>query len=215
METERIRQTPSQTLGPFSAYSLTAEQYGYPYNSIVSGSLISEATPGQYVDNERIYITGRVLDGNNATILDALIELWQADAQGTYRNLLIEKTGTEPHFTGFGRLGTGTNPDHRFTFTTVKPGRVRSGRIKSEEVGNASAPHINVILFMRGSLRHLYTRLYFSDEAVANQQDTLLNAVPEDRRPTLMAHKRKQNGLVFYDFDIYMQGDRETVFFDV
>ncbi|GAB3224635.1 protocatechuate 3,4-dioxygenase subunit alpha [Spirosoma arcticum] len=204
METERLRQTPSQTLGPFSAYSLTAEQYGYPYNSIIRGSLISEATPGQYADNERIYITGRVHDGNSATIVDALVELWQADAEGTYRSLKIEKVN-EPHFTGFGRLGTGTNPEHRYTFTTVKPGAINE----------ASAPHINVILFMRGSLRHLYTRLYFSDEAVANQKDALLNAVPEDRRSTLIAHKREQNGLVFYDFDIYVQGDRETVFFDV
>ena len=81
MESERLRQTPSQTLGPFSAYSLTAEQYGYPYNSIVSGSLISEATPGHYVDAPRIYITGRVYDGNRAAVLDALIELWQADAR--------------------------------------------------------------------------------------------------------------------------------------
>ncbi|RKH76252.1 protocatechuate 3,4-dioxygenase subunit alpha, partial [Corallococcus praedator] len=117
METERLRQTPSQTLGPFSAYSLTAEQYGYPYNSIVSGSLISEATSGQYADNERIYITGRVHDGNSDTIVDALVELWQADARGTYRSLLIDKV-EEPHFTGFGRLGTGTNAEHRYTFTT-------------------------------------------------------------------------------------------------
>ena len=202
---ERLRQTPSQTLGPFSAYSLTAEQYGYPYNSIVNGSLISEATPGQYTDAERIYITGRVHDGNSDTILDALVELWQADAQGTYRSLLIEKVSQEPHFTGFGRLGTGTNPEHRYTFTTVKPGAVSA----------ESAPHINVILFMRGSLQHLYTRLYFSDEADANQRDALLNAVTEDRWQTLIAQRREQNGLVFYDFDMYMQGDRETVFFDV
>lgn len=202
---ERLRQTPSQTLGPFSAYSLTAEQYGYPYNSIVGGSLISEATPGQYVGNERIYITGRVLDGNSATILDALVELWQADAEGMYRSEVIDNVGPVPHFTGFGRLGTGTNADHRFTFTTIKPG----------PVNDTSAPHINVILFMRGSLHQLYTRLYFPDEADANQQDTLLNAVPEDRRNTLIAHRREQGGQVFYDFDIYMQGDRETVFFAV
>jgi protocatechuate 3,4-dioxygenase alpha subunit len=204
MESERLRQTPSQTLGPFSAYSLTAEQYGYPYNSIVGGSLISEATSGQYTDAERIYITGRVHDGNGDTIVDALVEIWQADAQGTYRSLLIEKAD-HPHFTGFGRLGTGTNVEHRYTFTTIKPGRA----------GSQSAPHINVILFMRGSLRHLYTRLYFSDEQEANQQDALLNAVPENRRQTLIAQRRELNGLVFYDFDMYMQGDRETVFFDV
>ena len=205
MATEKLRQTPSQTLGPFSAYSLTAEQYGYPYSSIVGGSLISEATPGQYVDNERIFITGRVFDGNNATILDALVELWQAGADGTYRSEVIDKIGPVPHFTGFGRLGTGTNDEHRFTFTTIKPGPVSA----------TSAPHINIILFMRGSLRQLYTRLYFSDETEANRHDALLNAVPEDRRPTLMAHRREEGGSVFYDFDICMQGNRETVFFDI
>ncbi len=198
--------TPSQTVGPFFAYSLTAEQYGYPYDSIANGSLIAEPTPGQFTDAERIYVTGQVLDGQGNFIPDALLELWQADAQGVYRSLPIEKTTTEPQFTGFGRLGTGTTPVGRFTFLTVKPGAP----------GAASAPHINIILFMRGSLRQLHTRLYFSDEATANQQDELLNAIPEDRRHTLIAERQLSTGQsVVYTFNIHLQGDRETVFFDL
>src|SRR6187401_2549963 len=98
---ERLQQTPSQTVGPFFAYSLTAEQYHYDYNSIVNGSLLDKDTEG-----ERIYITGRVYDGKGNTISDAMIELWQADVDGSYRLLPIN--AKNDGFTGFGRVGTGT-----------------------------------------------------------------------------------------------------------
>lgn len=208
VEPSSIPQTPSQTVGPFFAYSLTAEQYGYAYNSLMNHALVGEQTPNEYADAERIFITGRVFDGNGASIPDAIIELWQADPLGRYRGEPISEKNVLTGFTGFGRLGTGTNTQHRFLFTTLKPGAV-----SSETEG--SAPCINVLLFMRGSLRGLYTRMYFSDEDDANQQDTLLNTIPEDRRHTLIAHRREQSGQIFYDFDIYMQGERETVFFAV
>ncbi|HRI20651.1 MAG TPA: protocatechuate 3,4-dioxygenase subunit alpha [Panacibacter sp.] len=190
---ERLQQTPSQTVGPFFAYSLTAVQYGYDYNSIINGSLLDDDAEG-----ERIYITGNIFDGNGNTISDAMIELWQADANGNYRLLPIAKANDG--FTGFGRMGTGTNDKHRFTFVTVKPGAV-----------NGQSPHINVILFMRGSLHTLYTRIYFSDEV--NDQDILLNAVDAPRRQTLIATPKEMNGIKTYHFDIYMQGQKETVFF--
>ncbi len=201
---KKLRQTPSQTVGPFFAYSLTAEQYGYPFNSIINDSLIESYIDPQncVTAGERIYITGRVLDGNGASILDAVIELFQADANGQYRTTPIQHKNDG--FTGFGRLGTGTNPEHRFTFATIKPGSV-----------NGQAPHIDVLLMMRGSLRNLYTRLYFSDNMAANEQDDLFKAVPENRRKTLIANKLEANGLVFYEFDIKMQGEEETVFFEV
>ena len=207
---ERLRQTPSQTVGPFFAYSLTAEQYGYPYNSLMNHELVSEQTPDEYAGVERIFVTGRIVNGDGNSISDAMIELWQADPLGQYRTEPIGPKNARPDFTGFGRLGTGTQPDHQFTFSTLRPGRTQPGNGTV-----ASAPHINVLLFMRGSLRGLYTRLYLSDEVEANAQDALLNAVPADRRSTLLAQRREQNGQVFYDFDIYMQGERETVFFDV
>jgi protocatechuate 3,4-dioxygenase, alpha subunit len=198
MDTNKLPQTPSQTVGPFFAYSLTAEQYGYDYNSLVNGYLIDADAEG-----ERITITGTIYDGNGQSISDAMIELWQADAAGQYRSLPIRKKNDG--FTGFGRLGSGTDAQHRFRFTTIKPGTT----------GEGQAPHINVILFMRGSLHKLYTRLYFSDEAEANSKDGLLNAIPEERRQTLIAQRREIPGGIAYHFDIYMQGERETVFFDV
>lgn len=204
----RLRQTPSQTVGPFFAYSLTAEQYGYPYNSIVTHALVSGQTPDAYPGAERLTITGRVFDGNGASIADALIELWQADPAGHYRTTPIERAVDDTYFTGFGRVGTGTHRDHRFTFSTLRPGRVREGQA-------LSAPHINVLLFMRGSLRGLYTRIYFADEAEANEQDALLARVPVERRSTLLAQRRDTSGQVVYTFDIHMQGRHETVFFDL
>ena len=198
MMENRIRKTPSQTIGPFFAYSLAAEQYGYAYNSIVNGSLLDPAEEG-----ERIYITGNVFDGNGKTIHDALIELWQANAEGVYRSLSVTKK--DDGFTGFGRLGTGTHATHKFSFVTIKPGTT----------GELQAPHINVILFMRGSLLPLYTRIYFSDEEEANSKDELLNAIEPARRETLIAQRIKRPGLVEYIFDVYMQGEDETVFFEV
>jgi protocatechuate 3,4-dioxygenase, alpha subunit len=195
---EKLRTTPSQTIGPFFAYSLTAEQYGYDFNSLINSNLTDVNTEGV-----RIFITGRILDGNGNTINDAMIELWQADPKGQYRLTPINHKNAG--FTGFGRLGTGTNAEHRFTFSTLKPASISEGQ----------APHINVILFMRGSLRHLYTRLYFSDETKANAKDPLLIAVKPNRRNTLIAQRKDVNGQIFYTFDIKIQGEGETVFFDV
>jgi len=189
-------QTPSQTVGPFFAYGLTPEQYNYPFASIATGHMADEAAGG-----ERIRIIGQVLDGEGAAIGDALIELWQADAQGRYAG--SREPGRNADFVGFGRQGTGKDPDNRFVFDTIKP-----GAIDAEQ-----APHISVILFMRGLLVHAYTRIYFSDEADANARDPVLNSVPQDRRSTLIA--KRQEDSATYRFDIRMQGEGETVFFDV
>jgi protocatechuate 3,4-dioxygenase alpha subunit len=178
---KKLPQTPSQTVGPFFAYSLTPEQYNYDFTQICDGNIVAEKVVG-----ERIKIMGQVLDGENQPISDALIELWQSDIQK------------------IGRVGTGTDPQKRFIFTTVKP--------KSVE---GQAPHLNVIVMMRGLLVHAYTRLYFSDEATANTKDTVLNSVPADRRHTLIARLENRNGQKVYVFDIRMQGEHETAFFDV
>jgi protocatechuate 3,4-dioxygenase alpha subunit len=195
---ERIRRTPSQTIGPFFAYTLVAEQYGYDYNSIVNGFLLDQDEEG-----ERIIITGNILDGEGNTVHDALVELWQADGQGMYCSLPINKKNDG--FTGFGRLGTGTHATHRFSFITIKPGAVNKQQ----------APHINVILFLRGSLLPLYTRIYFSDEEEANNNDELLNAVEPGRRQTLIARHIKKRETPEYVFNIHLQGANETVFFKV
>jgi protocatechuate 3,4-dioxygenase alpha subunit len=194
MPDRRRPQTPSQTVGPFFAYGLTPEQYGYPFTSIASGEMAGEAT------GERIRIVGQVIDGEGAPISDAMVELWQADEQGRYAD---REPGSNTGFSGFGRQGTGTDPEQRFVFDTVKPGPVDAEQ----------APHISVIVFMRGLLTHAYTRIYFSDEEQANARDPVLNSVPAERRHTLIA-QRQDDGRT-YRFDIRMQGDDETVFFDV
>lgn len=202
---ERLRQTPSQTVGPFFAYGLTAVQYGYAYDSIASNTLIGPETPG-----ERIFITGRILDGQAQPVPDAIVEFWQADSAGNYRTEPINPGRADSEFIGFGRVGTGTQPGAVFRFETIKPGRTRSG-----STGQESAPHINVILLMRGSLRALYTRLYFSDETAANEQDPLLNALPPDRRSTLIARSVESAVGAGYHLEIHLQGEQETAFFDV
>jgi protocatechuate 3,4-dioxygenase alpha subunit len=194
-----LKQTPSQTVGPFFAYGLTAPQYGYPFTGIAPGEVADELAPG-----ERIRIAGRVIDGAGAPIPDAMIEIWQADSEGRYAHP-NDGRASNRKFRGFGRFGTGTDPENRFVFSTIKPGSI-------DEI---QAPHINVIVFMRGMLTHAYTRLYFSDEAEANARDPVLASVPQERRGTLIAQREDTPAGALYHFDIRMQGDAETVFFDV
>lgn len=176
---EKKLQTPSQTIGPYFAYGLTPQQYGYDFNSWATTNLVED-------DNTEniITITGQVFDGEGNPINDAMIEVWQNDKEAQL----------------FGRYGTGTDKENRFTFKTIKP--------KALE-GNA--PFLSVILFMRGLLVHLYTRIYFSDEQTRNENDKTLMNIPEDRRATLIAQKKGD----VYEFNIHMQGEKETVFFDV
>ena len=159
----KLGQTPSQTVGPYFAYGLTAEQYGYDFTSIAGSAIATAATDGQH-----IRIEGRVFDGNGDTVPDAMIEIWQADSQGRYAHP-GDPRSSNSDFRGFGRFGTGTDPAHRFVFDTVKPG----------SVDGIQAPHINVIVMMRGLLSHAFTRIYFADEAAANATDPVLNSVPE------------------------------------
>jgi len=195
----KLRQTPSQTVGPFFAYALTPEQYGYDFTSIAGGTLIEGDVPGQ-----RIRIEGRVFDGKGELVPDAMIEIWQADGEGRYAHP-ADPRGSNTAFKGFGRMGTGTDPEARFIFDTIKPG----------SVDGQQAPHINVIVFMRGLLLHAFTRIYFSDEAEANGRDPVLRSVPAERRHTLIAARDEKSTGVVYRLDIHMQGPDETVFFDV
>ena len=194
-----LEQTPSQTVGPFFAYGLTPEQYGYPFRSLAGSALADDATPG-----ERIRIAGRVLDGDGVPVPDALIEIWQADALGRYAHP-ADRRGSNLRFVGFGRCGTGTDPENRFIFDTIKPGAI----------GDGQAPHINVVVFMRGLLSHVHTRIYFADEAEANARDPVLASIEEARRRTLIAVRESAPAGTIYRLDLHMQGPDETVFFDV
>jgi protocatechuate 3,4-dioxygenase alpha subunit len=193
MNSNLLPQTPSQTVGPFFALGLAAQQYGYNFPQIADGRIARDDTPG-----ERVQIIGRVIDGGGEAIPDALIEVWQTDASGCYAG--PEAFDNPQAFHGFGRVGTGTDPECRFVIETIKPGRC--GR---------EAPHLNLIVFMRGLLLHAYTRIYFSDEEAANAECPVLALVPHERRETLIAARRDSH----YAFDIHMQGARETVFFDL
>jgi protocatechuate 3,4-dioxygenase alpha subunit len=195
----RLRQTPSQTVGPFFAYGLTPEQYGYPFQALAGAVLVVDEILG-----ERIRITGRVLDGEGKPVPDAMLEIWQADAEGRYAHP-ADPRGSNLRFTGFGRCGTGTDPENRFTFETIKPG----------PPGDGQAPHVNVILFMRGLLSHVFTRIYFDDEVEANARDPVLTSVEKDRRRTLIAARETTPRGTVYRLDLHMQGPHETVFFDV
>lgn len=171
--------TPSQTIGPFFAYGLLPEQYGYDFDSWVNGDMAEDI-----LTDHTITIVGKVFDGEANAIPDAVIEIWQNDGENKR----------------FGRFGTGTDRDHRFIFRTTKPRPVEGG-----------APFLSVIVFMRGQLIHSYTRIYFSDDKELNEKDEVLSAVPQERRHTLIAQKKGR----VYEFNIHMQGEKETVFFEI
>jgi protocatechuate 3,4-dioxygenase alpha subunit len=191
-------QTPSQTVGPYFAYGLTATQYGYDFDQPFDAVVALDNARG-----ERIRLEGQVIDGDGKPINDALVEISQVDGTGAYPQSVEDAQAIG--FRGFGRAGTGTDAQNRFVFHTVKPAAEAPGE----------APHIDVIVLMRGMLLHAFTRIYFSDEAAANANDAVLDSVPSQRRGTLIAQRSENGGAVTYRFDIRMQGDKETVFFDV
>ena len=194
----KLTQTPSQTVGPYFAYGLTSEQYGYDFKCLFGPVLAEPQAVG-----EHIRLTGRVFDGDGVPINDAMLEIRQADADGRFVASRAEVTASG--FRGFGRCGTGSLPSLHYWFDTVKPGPAAPGE----------APRIDVIVTMRGMLLHAFTRIYFDDEAEANARDPVLAAVPAERRATLIARRQVQPGGVSYLLDIRMQGPKETVFFDL
>ena len=161
------------------------------------------AGPG--VAGERIVIAGRVLDADGQGVPDAVLELWQADAQGRYAHPDDQQEKRmQPGFQGFGRVPT--TADGSFRFTTIK-----SGRVPGPD-GKLQAPHIVVSVFMRGLLRRLVTRIYFPGEP-ANAADFALNLVEPGRRGTLIAKKSEQHAANL-EWNVVLQGRDETVFFD-
>ena len=152
-------------------------------------------------------IEGRICDDDGQPVDPALIESWQADANGRYAHAADTRAEIEADasFAGFGRAVT--DSEGRFSFDTVKPGAVPGP-------GNAlQAPHIDVTIFARGMDVHLFTRLYFVDEEEANANDPVLGSVEKTRRSTLIATRSEAGGHVTYAFDIKMRGEHETVFF--
>ena len=191
--------TPSQTVGPFFAYGLTPNGK-YEWNDTFTNNLVTADTAG-----ERIRIEGRVFDGDGISVSDCMLEIWQADASGNYADPKDKRALPNSKFRGFGRCGTDPNGD--YAFDTIKPGQV------PDPDGKPQAPHILLAVFARGMLLHNYTRIYLDTEA-ANAADPVLALVPSDRRATVIA-KRAADGNGVYRFDIHLQGDNETVFFEI
>jgi protocatechuate 3,4-dioxygenase, alpha subunit len=186
--------TPSQTVGPFFAFGLTTEKCS------------ARTIAGPQAKGERVLLLCRVLDGDGAPVPDAMLEIWQADADGKYNHPDDAQHETaDPACAGFGRMGTAE--DGSCEFETIKPGRVPGTG------GVLQAPHLSLAVFARGMLKQLYTRMYF-DGDLANQDDPILALVPEDRRMTLMAHPDPAHPKA-WRFDLHLQGQQETVFFDV
>ena len=186
-----LEPTPSQTVGPYHHFCL-------PYEG---GERLVE-----HDDPDALRIIGAVVDGGGQPVSDALVEIWQANRSGRYAHPedKREELPLEEGFTGFGRCPT--DVDGRYEFLTVKPGVVPGPD------GKPQAPHIDVAIFARGLLRQLVTRIYFPDEEEANAADPVLSSIEgPDLRSTLIA--RQLDGAL--GFDIYLQGDRQTVFFDV
>ncbi|WP_461193495.1 protocatechuate 3,4-dioxygenase subunit alpha [Bradyrhizobium sp. UFLA06-06] len=191
--------TPSQTVGPYFKYGLTPNGE-YEWNDAFTSNLLTSDVSG-----ERIRVEGKVYDGDGAVIPDCMLEIWQADAQGRFSDPQDARALPNSSFKGFGRCGTDKNG--AYAFDTIKPGSV------PDADGKPQAPHILLAVFARGMLLHLYTRIYFEDEA-GNAADSTLALVPADRRPTLIARRKAGVGNA-YTFDVHLQGDNETVFFDV
>jgi protocatechuate 3,4-dioxygenase alpha subunit len=221
-------QTPGQTVGPFFCQGLVRIAPVLHSSQLLPGAhglcsaerdvihhlLADAATPG-----ERLRIEGTVYDGLARPVPDALVEVWQADAQGRYvqrsqlgeRQDKLRENELAPSFNGFGRCAS--DDAGRFFFETIRPGAVPGPG------GAPQAPHFNVVLGARGLPRLAFTRIYFAgDPALA--RDPVLACVPEARRATLLARQMPEaassapGGFARYVFDIHLQGERETVFFD-
>lgn len=198
--TPTLKESPSQTAGPYVHIGLTPNFCGITgiCDTDLGFTMLADDTVG-----ERITLTGRVLDGVGAPVSDAVIEIWQAQADGS---LAPVPRNDGFRFTGWGRQPT--QPDGTYRFETIKPGRVAGPG------GRLQAPHVSLWIVSRGINIGLQTRLYFADEQEANAADYVLNKVMDPRRRETLIARREDGPVPKYVLDIFLQGDRETVFFD-
>lgn len=199
-----LKETPSQTAGPYVHIGLTpnfADIKGI-YATDPGATMLTPDTSG-----ERIIIAGRIFDGAGLPVTDAVVELWQADADGSFAQPMGPNSNSAPAFPGWGRQPT--NADGMFSFETIKPGPVAGPD------GRLMAPHVALWIVARGINIGLQTRLYFADEADANATDWVLNRIADPLRRATLVARREEGDVPRYVLDIFLQGERETVFFDV
>jgi protocatechuate 3,4-dioxygenase alpha subunit len=197
----RLKESPSQTAGPYVHIGLTPNFCGIEgvYPEDLGASMVNAKTKG-----DRVTVRMRVLDGTGTPLRDALIEIWQADAAGLYNSPAETRGQADPHFSGWGRKATDMETGE-CVFETIKPGRVPFPD------GRLMAPHLTVWIVARGINLGLHTRMYFGDEEEANKEDPILSRIEHRVRvPTLIA---PHSGSTF-TFDIHLQGEKETIFFD-
>lgn len=199
---DRLRESPSQTAGPYVHIGLTPNFAGiggvFPHD--LGSAMVNDKTQG-----ERIVVTGRVIDGSGTPLKDALLEIWQADAAGLYNSPSETRGTADPNFSGWGRCPTGMD-DGVYRFETIKPGRVPFPD------GRMQAPHITFWIVARGINIGLQTRMYFADEEKANAEDPVLARIEHRVRVATLIAPRDGDA---YRFDIHLQGEKETVFFDI
>ena len=203
-----LKETPSQTAGPYVHIGLIPHQAGFDiFENNFSNVLVGPETQG-----ERIRIEGHIFDGLGSVAKDILVEIWQANAAGRYNHPADrqEDKALDESFRGWGRTGTDFQTGI-YTFETIKPGRAvgRHGH-------RTMAPHVNLWLAARGINIGLATRMYFADETALNAEDPVLRMIePAVRRETLIARREQRDGAAVYVFDIRLQGEGETAFFEI
>jgi len=201
-----LKETASQTAGPYVHIGLIPGMAGFD----IFEKNFTNVLTGPNTKGERITLEGRVLDGTGTPLRDVLLEIWQADAAGRYNHPADRSPGAiDGDFRGWGRAGSDFETG-LISFETIKPGAT------VDKTGRKCAPHVNVWIVARGINIGLNTRIYFSDEDVANAADPVLNLIEQPvRRSTLIARRSERGGKVVYDFTINLQGPDETVPFDV
>jgi protocatechuate 3,4-dioxygenase alpha subunit len=171
---------------------LTPSQTVGPYFTLglCTRPLADVVPPGS---ENAVRLGGRVVDGDGNPINDAVVELWQADPEGNYR-------------ADFGWARCGTDETGAYAFTILKPGRVAGPN------GDLQAPHLTLLVFARGLLKPVLTRVYFPDEEQANEEDGVLAGLKDESERNSLVARHSEGALTF---DVRLQGDGQTVFFTV
>jgi protocatechuate 3,4-dioxygenase alpha subunit len=198
----QLTETASQTAGPYVHIGCAPNQTGI---QMYGGDLGASMKTGP-VQGEAIALTGAIHDGFGMVLKDAIIEIWQADANGLFNSVNETRGEADPNFIGWGR-SAGDLETGEFRFDTVKPGRV------PWPDGRMQAPHISAWIVARGINIGLHTRIYFDDEADANAEDPILSRIEQRERVATLLARKTDTGA--YRFDVHIQGPNETVFFDI
>ena len=200
---KNFKQTPSQTAGPYLHIGFLPKKVGInsSFSRELNNLILSEKTKGT-----RIEISGKIYDGNNEVLKDALVEIWQVDSNGNYQSILTQNNNYDKNFSNWGRTSCDFNTG-LWKFNTIKPGKVQLN--KSEIL----APHIWLWIVARGINLGLYTCMYFSDENTLNKLDrNLKKLINNNNFHSIFAVNIEKYK---YEFNIYLQGDKETIFFNV